>query len=266
MLGGLALLAGLARWPVTGAAPFPREVTFRAADGVAVYGDLWAVRGRGVPLVLLFHQTQSNRAEYATVGPRLARAGCAALAIDQRVGGTMFGRENRTGRALYPDVAYEQAWPDLEGALRWARRRDPGGPVIVWGSSYSASLALRLAARHPREVAAVLAFSPGEYVARDRSLTLRAAAGVHVPLLIAAMRGHEEAQARRLLAASPSERRRLYVSGTPLVHGALMLRSDVNTPQGARAAWAAVAAFLSPYCPGLSRGGSAPTGSAAPPR
>lgn len=256
LLGGLALLAGV------GSEPFARSVHFQAADGVTVYGSYLPARGRGAPLVLLFHQTQANRAEYATVAPRLAQAGCASLAIDQRIGGTMFGRENETGRALYPDVAYEQAWPDLEGALRWARHH--GGPLIVWGSSYSASLALRLAARHPREVAAVLAFSPGEYFGRDRSLTLRAAAGVRAPLFVAAMRGHEEAQARRLLAASPSTRRALYVSNTPLVHGTLMLLPDVNTPQGVRAAWNAVAAFLSPFCPGLGEEKNHPARQAMP--
>ena len=36
----------------------------------------------------------------------------------------------------------------------------PGVPILVWGSSYSAALVLQLAAKHPEEIAAVLAFSP----------------------------------------------------------------------------------------------------------
>lgn len=252
LLGLLGVFGGLTLLTMLDSGPRARAVQFPATDGLTVYGDYFPAPRQRAPLLLLFHQTAGNRGEYATIGPRLARAGCAALATDQRIGGTLFGRENETGRALYPDTAYEQAWPDLEGALRWARRMGRGGPVILWGSSYSASLVLLLAARHPREISAVVAFSPGEYFPQDRTLTARAAARVQVPLFIAAMRGHEEAQARTLLAASPSSHPVLYVSDTPLVHGTLMLLPDANTPGGARAAWAELAAFLSPFCPGLA--------------
>ncbi len=225
----------------------PEPVAFAAADGVTVHGDLYlptAGAPRGV--VLLFHQAGASRLEYAPIAPRLAALGWAALAIDQRSGGGMFGGRNLTADGAHGDASYLAALPDLEAALVWARARWPRSRPAVWGSSYSAALVFLLAARHPADVSAVLAFSPGEYLP---GVSVRAAAAkVTASLYVtSASDGDEEDAAAALLAASPAafkrqERPRIGV------HGSATLRDDFN-PKGAAANFAAVAAFLSALPP-----------------
>jgi alpha-beta hydrolase superfamily lysophospholipase len=147
---------------VTAQANDPEEVMFQTADGVNVYGDLYATDDRGAPIVLLFHQAGSNaRAEYGSIVPRLIERGYSVLAVDQRSGGTRLGGVNRTASALGGgSPSYCDAYPDLEAALAFVIANGFDGPHIVWGSSYSGALVIRLAAEHPEQVDAVLAFSP----------------------------------------------------------------------------------------------------------
>ena len=146
-------------------------IRFKATDGVQLNGYLYREGvGQGAPLVLLFHQAGGDgRGEYSAIAQRLNDAGYAALAIDQRVGGDRFGSVNQTvgllGESTY---GYCDAYPDLVATLDYAIEEDLGGPIAIWGSSYSAALVLQLAANRPDDVAGVLAFSPasGEPLAR----------------------------------------------------------------------------------------------------
>ena len=60
-------------------------------------------------------------------------------------------------------TGYRDAWPDVEAAVLHGHRLNNGEPIILVGSSYSAALALLLAAQM-EEVGAVVCFSPGEYL------------------------------------------------------------------------------------------------------
>jgi dienelactone hydrolase len=156
-------------------------VSFAANDSVQVFADYYSAGSKAKPLILLFHQAGSNRGEYATIGPMLATLGFNALAIDQRSGGNAWGRTNETVKRLGRSTGYDEALPDLEAALQWAKSSDQTGPIIVWGSSYSAALVFLLAASHRREVKAILAFSPGEYL-HGSSTVRKAAAQVSIPI------------------------------------------------------------------------------------
>ena len=148
-------------WGCASAAPAPgREVTFETKDGITIHADVHEIR-KDAPLILLFHQGgASARGEYAPIIPWLLENGFNVMAIDQRLGAEMFGGVNRT-KALVGDRGwgYCDAYPDVEAALRYAGKRFTARPFL-WGSSYSATLAIRLAAAHPDEVSGVLAFSP----------------------------------------------------------------------------------------------------------
>ena len=154
-----------------------------AADGVKVYGEVWRAAGARPPLIVAFHQAGSSSAEYAPIAPRLVQAGFTVLAIDQRSGDGAFGGSNRTAAALGRSARYDEALPDLEAALAWAKAEAKGAPVVVWGSSYSAALVFVLAARHPGDVSGIVAFSPGEYLA-GKNTVRAAAAKVSVPVFI----------------------------------------------------------------------------------
>ena len=168
-------------FPALAWAESPIKLT--ASDGVSVYGERYEPVGHARAFILLFHQAQSNRGEYASIAPRLAENGFSVLAIDQRSGGTLFGHKNETVGGLKHSTDYLDALPDLEAALAYAHDTLPGQPVIVWGSSYSASLVFLLAARRPRDVTAILAFSPGEYFGTQASVA-EAAAKIRAPIFV----------------------------------------------------------------------------------
>lgn len=137
------------------------EVTIETADGVSLFADLLeTTRGRDAPIVLLFHQAGSSaRGEYRTIAPRLINEGYHVLATDQRSGGDQFVLANRTVRAIGKNASYCEAYPDLEAALSFAKDQGFGGPIFVWGSSYSAGLVINLGVDHPEEITAILSFS-----------------------------------------------------------------------------------------------------------
>ncbi|PHN07071.1 alpha/beta hydrolase [Flavilitoribacter nigricans] len=147
-------------------------ITFRSKDGLSVTGNLYEV-GPANPIILLCHQANYNKYEYADIAPRLNGLGYNVLAIDQRSGGTFAGNSNetlQTARAAgiqHPD--FLDAEQDIVAAVEFLAARYQR-QVIVWGSSYSSALALFVAV-HP-DVKAALAFSPGNYF-RDQKPDLK---------------------------------------------------------------------------------------------
>ena len=237
------LLLCLIVWLTASAASAaPTAVSFKASDNVTVFADHYTTGAPGRPLVLMFHQAGSNRAEYATIAPMLLTLGFDALAVDQRSGGSLFGHDNETVQHLGRSEDYGRAYRDLEAALAWAKSAGRSAPVIAWGSSYSAALVFLLAAQHP-EVKALLAFSPGEYLG-DPSSVRRAAAQLSIPIYVTSAKGNPEVeQAKAIVDAAPSPEKTLFVPRIAGVHGSSTLRLDRN-PRGAEENWAAVKAFL----------------------
>jgi dienelactone hydrolase len=241
MLPSLVLVAGLGLVPKV-AAPPPGTVTFAAADGVTIYADSYAGPSPKAPVILLFHQAQSSRNEYAPIAPRLVELGYNVLAIDQRSGGDLYPPSNETVQHLGHSAAYLDVLPDMDAALAWAHRTYPGAPVIAWGSSYSASLVFAFAAKHPHDLAAVVSFSPGEYFS-DKHFVANAARHVQVPAFIdSASVPSEESAARSIFDALPSRDKVDYVPKTG-IHGSSTLRDD-RDPDGAAENWQAVTGFL----------------------
>jgi alpha-beta hydrolase superfamily lysophospholipase len=214
------------------------DVTFLADDGLTVSGRFYrAAQPKAV--ILLFHQADSSLAEYATIAPRLVEQGFSVLAIDQRSGGSMFGT-NLTASRRGGAPTYNDALHDLEAALVWSRQTHL--PIIVWGSSYSAALVFKLAARHPTEVSALLAFSPGEYLGPGRPVST-AAAELKIPVYISVGSSPEElANAKPIFAATASRDKVLNVPEVG-IHGSSTLIASRNS-KGAEANWGAVNRFL----------------------
>ena len=143
--------------------PASKEVTFKAKDGVTLYGDVFlSKKGKEAPLIMLFHQAGGDaRGEYGPIVPRLLEQGWNVLEVDQRSGGSRFGNVNRTVAALEgKQYSYCDAYQDLEAALQYAKYAGFAGKRFAWGSSYSAALVIQLGAKHPKDLAGVLAFSP----------------------------------------------------------------------------------------------------------
>ena len=225
----------------------PQPVTLTAPDGVTVYGTYYPVANARA-VILLFHQAGSSKDEYTTIAPQLQRAGFAALAIDQRVGGSLYGT-NQTMAAYKGKTDYLGALPDLEAALAWAKDKAQGRPILLWGSSYSASLVFLVAASKSAEgsVKGVLAFSPGEYF-DDKTMVEKAAAKLTLPVFVTSANTlQEEQEAKAILSATKSTDRQQF-SPKAGVHGSSTLIAAKN-PGGADDNWQAVFAFLKRVAP-----------------
>ncbi len=140
--------------------PKSTNISFEAKDGVKVYGEFIKVDNSN-PTILLFHQGGSNsRGEYIPIVPRLVEEGYNVLAVDQRQGGQVFGSYNRTVAELTNNYSFCEAYDDLIGALNFVSEQGFSKNIILWGSSYSGSLAVKLASERGEKVSGVLAFSP----------------------------------------------------------------------------------------------------------
>jgi len=225
-------------------------VQFKASDGVTIYADYYPAKNSSQPMILLFHQAHSNRYEYSSIAPRLEALGFSCLATDQRFGGKMFGEDNETDAHMSKAAAQSHNVAgfevDLEAALAWAHAKDPRGRVILWGSSYSASLVFVVAAKHPAEVAGVLAFSPGEYFPEHPTLIEDAAKQVHVPVFITSENSTDAvANATKIFDAVASGNK-VHYSAKYAVHGSSTLLADRN-PKGAEVTWQVVMKFLTQF-------------------
>lgn len=141
------------------------EISFYTPDSVKIFGDLYEL-DKNEKTILLFHQGGSNaRGEYAPIIPVLIEKGYNILAIDQRVGGQYYGNYNRTlsnipTNSFGDGYGYCDAYNNLESALNFMIDSGFSGDKIIWGSSYSASLAIQLANNRQSDIDGVLAFSP----------------------------------------------------------------------------------------------------------
>ena len=214
------------------------EVEFKAADGGKAFGDLYKGPAGTKAVILMFHQAGASSAEYVDIAPRVAKLGFDCLAIDQRSGGVMFGALNRALKEHPGPQTYQTAYLDIEGAYNWAGA-EHYQTIIAWGSSYSASLALRLAAEKA-DIKAVMSFSPGEYF-DQKGLVAGWASGVKVPTLMAFTQ--EEAQdGTSLFSALPSSTKNVMASFPMGKHGSSTLKSRDGEQY-----WTAVEAFLKPF-------------------
>ena len=181
-------------------APLPSEpsvstVTFPTTDDLTMTADLYWTGDGNAPFILLFHQADYSRGEYLEIAPKLNALGYNCLAIDQRSGGAVNGVKNdiyQAAKAAGLQTGYTQAYPDLQSALDYVEKTYLPDQLIVWGSSYSASLALILASEHPNEISAVLAFSPGEYFKLNGKQVSEYAANITQPAFITSAKSEEK--------------------------------------------------------------------------
>jgi cyclophilin family peptidyl-prolyl cis-trans isomerase/dienelactone hydrolase len=145
-------------------------VKFASADGLEVTGDLYmAHEDKSTPFIVLCHQAGWSRGEYREIAPKLNELGFNCVAIDQRSGSKVNGVKNETAIAAEKEgkeTTCVDAEQDIIAAINWAKENHATGKVILWGSSYSAALAIRIAGENPKLVNGVLSFAPGEYFER----------------------------------------------------------------------------------------------------
>lgn len=152
---------GLAKESFTG-----KTIQYKTTDDVTVTADLYKISKTDAPYILLFHQAAFSRGEYREIAPQLNQMGFNCLAADQRSGITVNGVKNETNKSakkLGESTKYIDAIQDLIATYLYAKNTLKAKKIIIWGSSYSASLVLHLAGLYPNNIKGVLSFSPGEY-------------------------------------------------------------------------------------------------------
>lgn len=223
-------------------------VIFPSADGLTVTADLYWTGDADAPFIILFHQARYSRGEYNEIAPKLNALGYNCLAVDQRSGNTVNGVANETARAAKEKnlpAAYEDAYPDLEAALQYVIDEFAPERLIAWGSSYSSSLTLILAAEHPQQIQAALAFSPGEYFRYQNRTIADYAAGINQPVFITSAR-KEQSEWRPIADQVTSDGCVFFVPEGNGVHGSSTLFA--STPNNAEY-WTAVESFLASLAP-----------------
>jgi dienelactone hydrolase len=225
------------------------EIEFSSLDQLQVTADLYSAGNKHAPTIVLVHQSRSSRGEYRQIAPHLQELGFNALAVDIRWGerdrwngviNETAARFGTTAIAASSDISkirtvQQAAALDIRAALEWLNANDYIGAKLLWGSSISANLVLKVAADPTQRVAAVLSLSPGEYY-KDQPNELRAAiTRLQLPTLIACG-ADEEDTAKPVFDAVPSKQKVFYRAGDGR-HGASILIDDPRN-------WAGITPFL----------------------
>ncbi len=141
-------------------------IQFDSGDGIRVTADLYMTENRNAPFIILFHQAGFSRGEYREIAPRLNGLGFNCMAVDQRSGKEVVGVKNLTHEAAIEKnlpTEYLDALTDIEAAYVYVKHGIKPEKLLLWGSSYSASLMFYMGSEHHKNIAGILAFAPGEY-------------------------------------------------------------------------------------------------------
>ena len=147
-----------------------RKITFISEDGVTITADLY-YKSKELPYVLLFHQDGYSRGEYNEIAEKIMNLNYNCLAVDLRSGDRVNYVENETARfAKSHGFAsdYADAEKDMKAAIAYAYKKSEQ-KVILFGSSYSATLCLKQSINNGR-ISAIIAFDPGEYLKPEYAL------------------------------------------------------------------------------------------------
>ncbi len=139
---------------------FPsKKISIPTSNNYAVVGDLYDI-GANNPIIILCHQAGYNKYEYADIAPKLNNMGFNCLAVDLSGGGTFAAHFNETSEnrvASGQGSSRTLISNEIEATINYLAKKYTT-EIIVWGSSYSASLAATTAANNDK-VSAFIAFS-----------------------------------------------------------------------------------------------------------
>jgi len=227
----------------------PVTVQFRAWDKVIVTADLYAPNPAAAPFIILFHQATYSRGEYVEIAPKLNSMGFNCLAVDLRSGEAVNGITNETWKyadSLKMETRFTDAYNDVRAAVSYVKNKYPGARIILFGSSYSASLALKLASDFPEGISGVVAFSPAEYFSKfgwSRDIITTSAARIKCPVFIAS-NSDEQERWQAIYDAIPGTNKSYFIPQSGGKHGAKTLWS---TFPESTAYWNALKGFLTRY-------------------
>jgi len=215
------------------------KMTFPSKDGLTITADWYPVNSES-HTILLCHQNGFSRGEYLETAKKLNMLGFNCLAIDQRVGKEVNGVVNETAKeaaAKGKPQNYINAEQDIVAAVDWLYAKY-NRRIIVIGSSYSASLALKIA-KENNLVYAVAAFSPGEYFG-EKDFIAKAINGLKKPVFLTSSK-EEAADVTELTKDVMSSIKLQFIPKGAGDHGSKVLWSKSEENQDY---WAGLMSFL----------------------
>ncbi len=219
-------------------------ITFEAKDELTITADLYVPHPNDAPFVILFHQAGWSRGEYIEIAPKLSEMGFNSMAVDLRSGGNVnkvINLTNREATKLGKPTDYLDTLQDMESAIKYVKSQYAKAKIVIWGSSYSASLVIKLAGDNPILVDGVLAFSPGEYFSKN--YIKASAKNVKCPVFITSALKEEKVWDEIFLAI-PSKYKHSFLPKTPGNHGSRALWEKFHDSKDY---WQAVSKFLHQY-------------------
>jgi dienelactone hydrolase len=161
-----------------------KTITFQSGDGLTITADLYESQAND-PYMVLFHQARFSRGEYKETAQKFVKLGYNCLAVDLRSGDEVNFIKNKTAelaREKGLPMEYMDAKQDMQAAIDYAYKHSKK-PIVVLGSSYSASLSLLLA-KENSYIRALILFSPGEYLEKE-NLIRDTIKGLSIPIFAA---------------------------------------------------------------------------------
>ncbi|RUT78772.1 alpha/beta hydrolase [Ancylomarina longa] len=223
---------------------YPQTIQFTSLDSVMISANLYQIDEKS-PFILLCHQARFNKFEYAGIAERLNEMGFNCLAIDQRSGGPIGNTQNQThlnalkkGKA----VSYLDAEQDIQAAIQYIGKTY-NQKVILWGSSYSSTLALYLAAKNDA-VKAVISFSPGNYFADEKGSLVDILSEFKKPMFVTSSRQEADGVKTLLEKHKMLENQTQFIPNGPGQHGS---RNLWKNQTGGEEYWNAITVFLKQF-------------------
>ncbi len=214
-------------------------ISFTAKDGLNVTADLYFISDT-LPYMILCHQGGSSRGEYNETAPKFTKFRYNCIAVDSRSGDKINEVKNETvlaAKTQSKKTTYLDAEQDIVAAIDYAFEKSHK-KVIVVGSSYTASLALKIGVANDN-VKAVIAFSPAEYFGAQLNLK-DAIKQFDKPVFISSSQD-EAGTAGILFNSMKSEKKQQFIPAEKGVHGSKALWK-VNP--GYREYWQAMTIFM----------------------
>ncbi len=160
------------------------KVTFTTSDNLTVVANLYEIDTSN-PYIILLHQSNYSKGEYKGIAISLLKLDYNCLAIDLRNGGSVNSIPNETVKNVKEAGVFHSMYDakrDIEAAIDFIYKKSKQN-IILFGSSYSGSLALLIGQDCPK-VKAIIAYSPGEFF-RNKLLVHDELGGIDKPVYVA---------------------------------------------------------------------------------
>ena len=222
------------------------EQVFPSGDSLEIRADLYMKHPRTAPFIVLFHQASWSRGEYQEIAPKLNALGYNCMAVDQRSGGSVNGVDNITfknAETAGKGTDFPDAIQDMLAAIAYAKKNFAEGQVIIWGSSYSSALVLKIFGDDQSLADKALSFAPGEYFVRfgkPADWIGSSAKNIQKPVFITSAK-NERNSWWNIYEGIPSADKTYYLPDTDGNHGSRALWERFSDNQGY---WDAVKDFL----------------------